>query len=272
MLDTKQRIKNIIKYNTSRKYFGNWSPYELNSTYRSIQPVMLRIGTLSVDVICDAIWKEMSCNPKRFGTKSPFKFNGQNSLYFFITTEIDSESKAFSVLQKIQIYLSKFLTLVMKYDESFALNRCFNKTFVVIKNIPQQTPKSKPVPCDMYKMLSYLRNCIHIVASQNIEDIKKRQYRDCIIDAVSKIYPDLAEPKKAVNSGNKKYMAEKQKIESEIAEKTAEISVIQSRIDSLTNDFENSGDTTKEVSKLRAQTTALAQLEQRLQNLMQYHR
>lgn len=273
MIDTKQRVKNIIKYNTSRKYFGEWSPHELNNTYFAMQPVMFKIGKLSVDIICNAIWKEMSYNPKRFGTKSPFEFNGKNSLYFFTTSEIDSESKAFNVLQKVQMYLSKFLTLAVKYDENFAANKCFTKTFIAIKNTPQQSSGSKPIPCDTYQMLSYLRNCIHIVASQNIEDFKKRQYRDCIIDYVLGTN-HCAENKKVphTDSENKKYMAEKHKIESEIAEKTAEISVTQSRIDSLTNDFENSGDTTNEIARLQQQTATLTQLEQRLQNLVQNHK
>ena len=30
-----KRIKNIIRYNVSRKYFGDWTPDELNNSYLS---------------------------------------------------------------------------------------------------------------------------------------------------------------------------------------------------------------------------------------------
>jgi hypothetical protein len=231
---------------------------------------MLKTGTLSADVICNAIWQEMSYNPKRFGSKSPFVHENKNSLCFFITKEIDSESKAFYILQKIQMYLSKFWTLAIEYDKSFAANEHFEKNYILIKNTAQKTANTKPVPCDAYKMLSYLRNCIHIIASQNIEDFKKRQYRELIINSVLGTYSCMAPNQKMSQINSENYLAEKQKIENEISEKTAEISVIQSRIDSLTNDFENSGDTTNEITKLQIQTAALKQLEIKLQSIIQY--
>ena len=46
------RIKDIIKYNVTRRYFGEWTPDELNNSYICENPIQLRIGILSIDQYC----------------------------------------------------------------------------------------------------------------------------------------------------------------------------------------------------------------------------
>lgn len=271
---TDTRIKEIIKYDTTRKYFGDWSPYQLNRCYPCLEPVSLQIGVLSVDKICDTLWNEMSYNPKRFGTQSPFKFHGKNSLYMFIAKDLDQKDHAFYTLSKIQAYLSKFWLSAMTYDKTFLTNQRFKNKYVIIKNIPQQNPDSKPVPGATYQMLGYLRNCIHIIASQNLKDFDRKTYREQMIPVINARHPDFVRPKDYYHSKPDflKYLRDKTELENAISEQTSEISVTQSRIDSLNNDFENPGDTSAENARLRAQMDALNALESKLRALQQKHR
>ena len=268
------RTKDIIKYNTTRKYFGDWTPHELNRTYPGTTAVSLRIGVLSIDEICNAIWYEMSYNPKRFGTQSPFKYNGKNSLCWFIAKDLDSKNHAFHILSKIQNYLSKFWVSAIKYDNTFPTNNRFKNTYVLIKHTPQITPDSKPVPAETYQMLGYLRNCIHIIASQNLTDFDRKAYREQMIPVINSRHPDLMRPKKTYGSNPDflKYLRNRSELEQAISEKTSEISVTQSRIDSLNNDFDPPADTSAENARLCAQTDALNALESKLKELQQQFR
>ena len=268
------RIKDIIKYNTSRKYFGNWTPKELNRCYPSLDPHSLYIGTLSVDDICNALWFEMSYNPTRFGTTSPFKFNGKNSLYLFIAKEPDKTSQSFHILTKIQTYLSKFWRSAIKYDENFPVINRFKNQHITIQNIPRYPMDPKPIPAMTYQMLGCLRNCIHIIASQNIKDFEKKQYSVNIEAAVKSRHPNLTRPQKAIqkNPNFLQFLRDRTRLENAISETLSEISVTQSRIDSLNNDFENPGDTSAENARLRAQMDALSELESKLKTLQQKHR
>ena len=271
---TDTRIKEIIKYDTTRKYFGDWSPYQLNRCYPSLEPISLQIGVLSVDEICDALWNEMSYNPKRFGIQSPFKFHGKNSICIFIAKDLDQKNHAFYTLSKIQAYLSKFWLSAMTYDKTFPTNQRFKDKYVIIKNIPQQNPDSKPVPGATYQMLGYLRNCIHIIASQNLKDFDRKAYREQMIPVINSRHPDLMRPKKTrrLSPDFLKYLRDRSELEHAIFDKSAEISITQSRIDSLNNDFENPGDTSAEKARLRAQMDALSELESKLRALQQKHR
>lgn len=268
------RIKNIIEYNTTRKYFGDWTPYELNETYPGTELVHLHIGILSVDKICDALWNEMSYNPKRFGVKSPFKFNGKNSLYLFINKEIDQENNALEALSDIKTNLIKFWIHAIKYDTNFPITNQFKNTFVTIQHTPQQNANSKPIPDKTYKMLGFLRNCIHIIASQNITDFERKSYREQIINAVTSKHPNLIRPQKLTtkNTDYLQYLRNRTYLEHEIFKKTSEISITQSRIDSLNNEFEIPADTSAEESRLQSQIATLNELESRLKTLYQKHR
>jgi len=263
-LTKEQRIKQIIKYNTSRKYFGGWTPYDLNKSYVSTEPISIYIGNLSTDIICDAIWNEMSYNPKRFGNSSPFMFDNKNSLTFFITKEISQDDKACHILSKIKSYLSNFYNMAIKYDDTFKTTNRFKKSYITITNTQPLPPDSKPQPCFNYKMLGCLRTCIHIIASQNIQDFNKKSYREQIINTVINKHPNLTRSNQPIDFAMlRKYKAQESRIKFEIATKNDDISITMSRINDLES-LEIPGDTSQEELRLEQQTRELQHLEMRL--------
>ena len=271
------RTKNIVKYNVTRKYFGDWTPNELNDSYICENPTQLRIGVLSVDDICDALWNEMSYNPVRFGTTSPFEFDGKNSLEKFIDTPIAPDNKAFKTLSIVQSYLSRFWKLATKYDEAFKTTKHFKSNCVTITTTISTNPGSKPVPSMTYVMLGKLRNSVKAIASQNLNDFGKKTYQKQMIDVILARHPDLVRPIKTQNfaaSARKDkelqhYKVAEQNLIKEIQDKNFEITDTQSRIDTLTMEFENPGDASKDKALLQNQTKELEKLEYALVNIQQ---
>ena len=62
-----KQVQEIISYNPNRMYFGNWSENVLNNVQqqalRNTKPQKFYIGDLTNDIICNALWYEMSYNP-----------------------------------------------------------------------------------------------------------------------------------------------------------------------------------------------------------------
>lgn len=274
---SEHRIRSIIKYNTLRKYFGDWNPKEFNACYRSERPVLFRLGVLSVDDICDTLWNEMSYNPVRFGTKNPFEFDGKNSLEKFITTPIAPDNNAFGILSIVQSHLSRFWALATKYDETFAATHRFKNNCVTITTSFSATPYSKPVPSTTYVMIAPLRESIKQIAMQNLSDFGQKAYQQQMIDTVLQRHPDLVRPIKiqnfaAISRQNKKlqeYKKNEKNLIDAIWDKNFEITDTQSRINTLNTEFENPGDTTKDTILLELQTKELEKLEHTLATVQQ---
>ena len=270
-------IKNIVKYNVTRKYFGDWTPDELNNSYTCKNPTLLRIGVLSVDDICDALWNEMSYNPVRFGTTSPFEFDGKNSLEKFIDTPIAPDNKAFKTLTIIQFHLSRFWKLATKYDETFKNTQHFKSNCVTITTTISTNPKSKPIPSMTYVMMANLRKSIKQIASQNTSDFGKKTYQKQMVDVILARHPDLVRPIKIQNFAagerqNKKlqeYQKQEKNLITAIRDKNFEITDTQSRIDTLITEFENPGDTSKDKVLLQNQMKDLEELEYALINIQE---
>lgn len=273
----KDRKKDIIKYNVSRKYFGDWSPKELNACYRSEEPITLRIGVLSVDDICDTLWNEMSYNPVRFSTKNPFEFDGKNSLEKFIDTPIAPDDRAFKTLSIVQSYLSRFWRLATQYDESLKTTKRFKNNCVTITTTFSTNPDSRPVPSMTYVMMANLRKSIKQIASQNTSDFGKKTYQQQMIDVILSRHPDLIRPIKIQNFAattrqDKKlqeYKMDERNLMEAIQDKNFEITDTQSRIDTLNTEFENPGDTSKDTILLENQIKDLEKLEYALINIQQ---
>ena len=156
--------------------------------------------------------------------------------------------------------------MAKKYDETFAQNNCFKNTFITIESNIQSCSDTKPIPDFNYTMLGHLRTCIHIIASQNIADFNKRSYQEQIIDAVTSMYPELVQPKTAPVLPNNLSREEKY-LENAIRNKSSEILDIQTRIDTLNNEYENPGDTSKDIARLEQSNSELKHLEQQLEGL-----
>ena len=176
-------IREIVKFDATRKYFGNWSPRELNESYQNA-PQKLNIGVLSVDDICNALWHEMSYNPIRFGYKSPFVFDGKNSLDGFIDTRLDLANDGFETLSGIQAYLSRFLRKAHRYDINFWKNGFLKDTSLMITTVYPSGANGNPIPNEAYIMLDFLRRSIKLIAMQNLDDFKHAKYRNTIAKVV----------------------------------------------------------------------------------------
>ena len=270
------QVKEVIKYNTNLMYFGNWTPRGLSECYHTCERVIFPIGTLSVDEICDAIWNEMSYNSLRFGTKSPFEFNGKNSIEQFVNTPIGADNKACEILSYINSCLTDFLRLAEEIDPSFkTTNKLKDNTVVITFSSNFNQNDGKPVPNNAYIMLADLRNCISKIASQNIRDFKKKSYQQHITNTVLARHANLKRPQKipnfakfqkAIDAQLQERTNYKSKLESAIWDKNQEILNTQSRIATL-QEFENPGDITVENTRLENQNADLERLENQLQSV-----
>ena len=92
-LDDKS-VKIILKYNINRPYFGKFTASGLAGAYAKLKttaqwdtPVKFSsvpVGHIDGNIICNALWYEMSYNPARFGTVSPFLHNGKNNIFYLL--------------------------------------------------------------------------------------------------------------------------------------------------------------------------------------------
>lgn len=211
-LEQKKRIKEVIKYNVSRRYFIYWAPRDLYNCYstlfhdRSINSIKFGLGNLSVDKVCNVLWTEMSYNPVRFGTQSPFEINGKNSLQYFCNMEIDENLKSAKTLLKVQNSLKEFYHIACDQDKNFEKTNRFKNTFVEIRiydhAIPQNPLRNymkKPAPNIGYKMLTELIHCIHTITSQNLADLNRKTYFEPMFDVVLNRHPNLIRGRKYIN-------------------------------------------------------------------------
>lgn len=188
---TDKQIENILKYNTGKAYFGDFTARSLSNSVgriktswqwdKPIEFININIGHIDGDVICNALWREMSYNPVRFGTVSPFRFKGKNSLYHFCNSSNNHAltPENMEIFSKIRYHLTCFMTL------NAHPNGAWNDTIIgQILTIRLENGHSN---CE-YKMLAHLRDCIKIITTQNINDFnnKSQPYRAGIISAVHK--------------------------------------------------------------------------------------
>ena len=265
---TKQekRIKKILGYDATRKYFGNWCPRDLNATYMNSEPVDFKIGTLSVDDICDSLWSEMSYNPGHFGKTSPFKFNGKNSIRLFKDHSFESDDRDLNIVfSSIKFNMRSFLYHMERLDSSFETNGYFYNTQVTIAHTIEDS--IKPVPNHAYSMLAALRKCAKIIAEQNVQDFSNDLYRAHIIKTVVQRHPGLTRPTKIPNfPALESNMRAEASLKRAIWNKSVEINDIESRINTLQN-MEPPVDTSAEKTLLNQKQQALAKLEYTLNQI-----
>ena len=299
-LEQKQRVKKVIKYDVSRRYFGDWAPRDLYNCYSTLyrncemESIKLRVGNLSVDDICNALWTEMSYNPVRFGTISPFKFDGRNSLQDFCNMEIDKDLKSAKTLLKLQVGLKEFYRIASDKDKNFAHTNRFNNQVVEIKiydysktqnpDLVRQNAK-KPAPNSGYKMLTELIHCMRAITSQNLADLNRKTYFEPMFEVALTRHQNLVRGTKYVsfvpyqiNANAKtdtpknlklqlnKYLRQQSKLERTISKRIEYICVIQARIDNL-NDLENPGDTRIEQAHLNKESKIVEKLEEKLSDI-----
>lgn len=264
-------VRSIIKYNTSRKYFGNWSPKQLHNLYqdccKSEENISydLETGIISVNDICDTLWTEMSYNPLRFGDKSPFVFNNSNSIKDFCAnykfTILDNSAN--TTLAKIKSELKQFLTLTKKYDPSFEQTGVISTTCTKIK-----LDEYSFHPNIEYKILAHLVACIHVVCRQNLHDYYKSvKHRFAINQTCLKRHPDFERKiKNPCFSKIESLTAIKDALLKQISYKNSEILNTQMCIEDL-SEYENPVDTSREQEILKQHNIDLQCLDSRLQQV-----
>ncbi len=254
-----QKIINVIKYDTRRGYFGDWTPAQIHSAYHEAMEnpdhgINIFTGTISVNGVCGALWNEMSYNPTRFGYNSPFLFDNQNSIELFCKKQIQDQ-----VLKPIQEHLHTFLSIAKKINENFEQTNKINED--------NQTIKSTYGTISMnYVMLSSLVKAIHSITSINLNDFKSsKQHRRKIIEIVQSRHPDLIRRNKNIDFDIfETYQAESRYIEHKIHVLNHEIEDI-SYIIQDKQEYEQPLDTSNEESKIETKNKELDKLMSRLE-------
>jgi hypothetical protein len=267
------RVREIIKYNSSRKYFGDWSPKQLHEAYQTTcrdeegKAVSLKTGIISVDDICNTLWTEMSYNPLRFGEKSPFVFDNANSIKLFSTSykfnDLNPDTNA--LLGNIKGHLKYFLSLIEKHDALFEKTGCTESQYVSIKLQDHSCH-----PNNAYKMLAQLAGCIHMICKQNLQDYNKSVKSRFTIDEVCRNrHPDLKREIKNPCFSRIEYLTGlKDSLLQQISYKNVEILNTQMCIESL-SEYENPADTSHQQELLEKQNQDLHYLDIRLQQIQQ---
>lgn len=193
-------IKRVLEYNPSRPYIGAMTADALHNAYALVKVsrtwdtpqsyVNVKIGTINGDVICRALWNEMSYNPVRFGTFSPFEFGGRNSIYRFCKTNLNEAAGNFEILMEIRHHLIEFMSL-----NADARGAWQDVIYAPGGTIPVGITEDG-YSDRAYKMLAHLRAGVKAVAKQNVADFKRKRgpYRDEIIRVVNLRHPDGVRP------------------------------------------------------------------------------
>lgn len=172
---TTECVNDIIKYNVNRQYFGNWTPNMLSAAHQASLDTgtvkKFTITPLDNDTICNVLWYEMSYNPVRFGSNSPFKVDGLNDIMLF-DTEMTRWGDTYYVT-KFKKNIGYFKQLVNTDFKDFKQTGVLPKEMYIFgSHYPD------------YFVLTDLRVALHAIASQNIEDFKRKKYATEIIQAV----------------------------------------------------------------------------------------
>ena len=199
---TKSFILRILKFNNARKYFGEFTGNDLNMAYKIFKhtqdwnkPVInaqVRVGYIDGPIICRALWNEMSYNPVRFGTTSPFLHNGKESIFRFREKKLSSDMAGYDVLVKVQHYLNQFLT---KYNcmPNGKYNDIINPEYgiLVTRFVDGHSDNN-------YKKLAALREALKVITEQNEKDFESEAYRAGILKVVIARHPNGIRENKVV--------------------------------------------------------------------------
>ena len=175
-------MRGILRYNVNRAYIGDFTGAELNGAFEVFvrsqdwdKPVIsatVHTGYIDGSMICRAVWNEMSYNPKRFGTVSPFLHNGKENIFHFCDarTELSKDMPGYDIVIKIREKMRNFLSNNSRENGQWYDIVDYSRGNVVVRFVSGCSDKK-------YKMLAALRDAIHIVASQNLQDINRATYR-----------------------------------------------------------------------------------------------
>ena len=200
-MDKKNRQKifskrEVVKYSADRAYFGKFKAKNLSDAYaqfrhsrdweKPITSANVVIGKIDGTVICRALWYEMSYNPARFGRVSPFIHNGREDIYHFCRNGAPANFPGAEIIERIQQKLANFLW----FNGCVRLNKGewydvidAKDGIITIRSVDEHSDNN-------YKVLAKLREIIRIVTNQNLEDFKRKDYRNQMLTVINKRHPN----------------------------------------------------------------------------------
>ena len=166
-----------LLYKREYCYFGTWSPQSLdNEKSDSLargKASSFDIGGISNDMICNVFWYEMSYNPLRFGTTSPFNVFGVNDILNFDLNEIKWGNAKYK--KHFDYFIKSFRNNIGTNFRDFkSTNKLPDWVFIYGQIDPG------------YFLLSDLRRALHVIASQNLHDFRtNKKYAEEIKKVIS---------------------------------------------------------------------------------------
>jgi len=180
--DRDKDIKSVIKYSAYTRYFGHMSGADLNRAYNKFHMTEFNDGTSIIvgnsignDMICRVLWKQMSYNPVRFGTVSPF--GNPPNVYKFVRNGVPQTHPGYDVLQSVRGILWDYLRLNAQPNGRWDAEIPTVNGMIYVMDATDRK----------YRALCCLRKCVKTIANQNMHDYQIAEYRDGIIAAVNEM-------------------------------------------------------------------------------------
>ena len=215
-------MRSILRYDVNRAYMGDLTGAELNGAFELFmcsrdwdEPIIsttIQTGYIDGTIICRAVWNEMSYNPKRFGTVSPFLYKDKENIYHFCQNgnEVPLDTPGYDIVVAIRQKMRDFLFNNKLENNSWYDIIDSSKGNMVVRCINGSSDRK-------YKTLAALRDMIHIVASQNLKDLNRAAYRKEMKPIIDARHPNGVRPKKMPFYADARLAEEKRKREEEQA-------------------------------------------------------
>ena len=189
-----QSMRKILGYDSTRQYFGEMTFSGLRiarckvvgaqTEPKAYNSVSVKVGNIDGGVICRALWNEMSYNPERFGTESPFIKNGVEDIYRFCNELVAHDTPGYKIVYKLNRLLVDFLRLNGATQNEMQADKVKTDGGTV-KLAMHDIDKD-----NNYMMLIKLRDAIRCVIDQNIADLDIASYREKMAKVIAERHPD----------------------------------------------------------------------------------
>jgi len=194
-----KKIISILKYDTSRPYFGKLKFSELYRAQGTMRrdeyynangsrDARILVGKIDGDIICNALWRLMEYNPGRF-TTNPFLYDGKNNIFKFVKNRIvlPTDATTADIIIRIRQYLYDYLIA------NSAKNGQWQDAITTMDGGYVYTVLNDGRTGPMYKKLCLLREAVKLITAQNCADFdsKRGPYRAQIIQAVQQRHPEI---------------------------------------------------------------------------------
>ncbi len=170
------QIADMLAFNKHRAYVGELSLARVRTWQDSESEFPeLVIGKITPDIICDALWKLMSLNPLRYGTKSPFIFDGVNHIFKFTDGNFIAPQNGRGAMGNVAHHLHEFMT-------ANGAAHGLRGQWTADINAPGGVIYDKTMA--LQDAMVHLMYAFKVIANQNAHDFQTPKYHDSIVAAV----------------------------------------------------------------------------------------